>query len=105
LHDPLGVFTKLQCSPWQRYGLGASIEKNIGWKFSKGCSGSTTRGITVPAFSFEKIPAPPRIIIAAPLTAAKPRGRFARLVDRLTMLHLKSTEARARGRGKARKMR
>jgi hypothetical protein len=67
-------------------------------------------GITVPAFSFEKIPAPPRINIATPLSAAKPaaakpRGRFARLVDRLTMLRLQSTEARVRrpGRGKARK--
>jgi len=62
----------------------------------------------VPAFSFEKIPAPPRIIIAPPLTLTKlspvkPRGRFARLIDRLTMLRLQSTEARVRGRGKARK--
>jgi hypothetical protein len=58
----------------------------------------------VPAFSFEKIPAPPRIEIVAPTTAAKPRGRFARLVDRLTVLRLQSTEARVRsGRGKARK--
>jgi hypothetical protein len=61
----------------------------------------------VPAFSFEKIPAPPRINIAPPSSAAKlgskPRGRFARLVDRLTMLRLQSTEARVRGRAKAKK--
>jgi len=98
-----GVVIKMQSSAWQRDGLGAIIEKNTGWTISKGCSGSTTRGTTVPAFSFEKIPAPPRITIATPMTAAKPRGRFARLVDRLTMLRLQSTEARVRGRGKARK--
>jgi hypothetical protein len=68
---------------------------------SKGCSGSTTRGTTVPAFSFEKIPAPPRIEIVAPQNAAKPRGRFARLVDRLTVLRLQSTEARVRGRARS----
>lgn len=58
--------------------------------------------IPVPAFSFEKIPAPPRINIVAPTAKAKPRGRLARLVDRLTVLRLQSTEARVRG--KARKM-
>jgi hypothetical protein len=62
-------------------------------------------GITVPAFSFEKIPAPPRIDIITPQSTAKPRGRFARLVDRLTVLRLQSTEARVRDtrRSKARK--
>jgi hypothetical protein len=53
-------------------------------------------GITVPAFSFEKIPAPPRIVApAAAVVAAKPRGRFARLVDRLVVLRQKSTEPRS----------
>jgi hypothetical protein len=51
-------------------------------------------GITVPAFSFEKIPAPPRIEAIAPAATAKPRGRLARLVDRLVVLRLKSTEPR-----------
>jgi len=53
-------------------------------------------GTTVPAFSFEKIAAPPRIEIVAPAGAAKPRGRFARLVDRLFVLRLKSTTPRSR---------
>src|SRR5437879_2134483 len=99
------VFIKLQSRAWHGDRLGASIEKNPGMDVSKGCSGSTTRGITVPAFSFEKIPAPPRIGITAPTSVAKPRGRLARLVDRLTVLRLQSTEARVRdaSRSKARK--
>lgn len=77
---------------------------------SKGVFRLNDEGFTVPAFSFEKIPAPPRIEIVAPqdaatLGTAKPRGRFARLVDRLTVLRLQSTEARVRppGHGKATK--
>jgi hypothetical protein len=58
-------------------------------------------GITVPAFSFEKIPAPPRIITSA--AAPEPRGRFARLVDRLVVLRLKSTAPRRTARPKSRK--
>jgi hypothetical protein len=58
-------------------------------------------GITVPAFSFEKIPAPPRIVTSA--SAPEPRGRFARLVDRLAVLRLKSTAPRRTARPKSRK--
>ena len=52
-------------------------------------------GITVPAFSFEKIPAPPRTEPIAPAVDAKRRGRFARLVDRLAELRMRSEAQRA----------
>ena len=60
-------------------------------------------GITVPAFSFEKIPAPPRIEGIASAVEAKRRGRFARLVDRLAELRMRS-EARRALRAKPRKL-
>ncbi len=52
-------------------------------------------GTTVPAFSFEKIPAPPRTEPVAPAGAPKRRGRFARLVDRLAELRTQSEAQRA----------
>ena len=52
-------------------------------------------GTTVPAFSFEKIPAPPRIEPIASADDAKRRGRFARLVDRLAGLRMRSEVRRA----------
>jgi len=58
--------------------------------------------ITVPAFSFEKIPAPPRIEAVAPRPEVQRRGRFARLVDRLAELRMRS-DARQIARAKPRK--
>ena len=60
-------------------------------------------GTTVPAFSFEKIPAPPRTEPIAPAVDAKRRGRLARLVDRLAELRMRS-EARRATRAKPRKV-
>lgn len=49
----------------------------------------------MPAFIFEKIPAPPRTDpVPRPAVAAKRRGRFARLIDRLTELRLQSYSRR-----------
>jgi len=53
-------------------------------------------GITVPAFSFEKISAPPRVDTADPTQSPKQRGRFARLVDRLAEMRLRSYDVRGR---------
>jgi hypothetical protein len=92
---------------WQRNGLGISIEtirlsKKFGWKFSR-VFRLNDEGITVPAFSFEKIPAPPRIDTTSPAVDARRRGRFARLVDRLAELRMRS-EARRAMRAKPRKV-
>jgi hypothetical protein len=80
----------------------SSFQESSGWKFS-GVFQLNDEGITVPAFSFEKIPAPPRIDAIAPAVDAKRRGRFARLVDRLAELRLRS-EARRATRAKPRKV-
>jgi len=82
---------------WQRNGLHVSIQKN-NQKFRGGnlkVFRLNDEGTTVPAFSFEKIPAPPRIEPAAPAVDAKRRGRFARLVDRLAELRMRSSGRRA----------
>jgi hypothetical protein len=52
--------------------------------------------ITVPAFSFEKISAPPQIDTAPQAQLSKQRGRFARLVDRLAEIRLRSYDVRGR---------
>jgi hypothetical protein len=50
----------------------------------------------VPAFSFEKISAPRRIDTAPQAQTSKQRGRFARLVDRLAEMRLRSYDVRGR---------
>jgi hypothetical protein len=51
----------------------------------------------MPVFSFEKIPAPPRIEGAAqPSAGPKRRSRLARLVDRLTEMRLQAYDVNRR---------
>ena len=56
----------------------------------------------MPAFTFEKIPAPPRIEAGEPAPSLKPRGKLARLVDRLADVRSRSSEKRP-SRSKPRK--
>ena len=52
----------------------------------------------MPAFTFEKIPAPTRIESGSPVLSIKQRGKLGRLVDRLTEMRLQSYDARSRRR-------
>jgi hypothetical protein len=70
-----------------------SSDENATGRSAWGCFNSTTRGYTMPAFTFEKIAPPARNEPSSPIASAVRRGAIVRFLDRLTSARLQKPES------------
>src|SRR5215472_7478220 len=77
-----------------RWCHAVTLEPSGDWGKCQECSNSTTRGVTMPAFTFEKI-SPPRRGPIAPIVK-KQRGLVVQILERFVEARVKREEKRVR---------